>query len=46
VTSGTLVIWSLSRLDNGTRMPSPNGFDWSAGSSMNCQWYRTLEEID
>jgi len=25
VTSGTLVIWSLSRLDNGTRMPYPDG---------------------
>ena len=43
---GTLVIWSLSRLDNGTRRPCPDGFDWSAGSSMNCQWYKTLEEID
>ena len=34
MTSGTLVIWSLSRLDNGTRRPCPDGFDWSAGSSM------------
>ena len=33
MTSGTLVIWSLSRLDNGTRMPCPNGFSWSAGSN-------------
>ena len=31
--SGTLVIWSLSRLDNGTRKPCPNGFDLSAGFS-------------
>ena len=46
MTSGTLVIWSLSRLDNGTRRPCPDGFNWSAGSSMNCQWYGTLEEID
>jgi len=46
VTSGILVIWSLSRLDNGTRMRCPDGFDWNAGSSMNYQWYGTLEEID
>jgi len=46
MTSETLVIWSLSHLDNGTRMPCPDGFDWNVGSSMNCQWYETLEEID
>ena len=46
MTSGTLVIWLLSRLDNGIRRPCPDGFDWSAGSSMNCQWYGTLEESD
>ena len=46
MTSGTLVIWSLSRLNNGTRMTCPDGFDWGAGSSMNCQWFGTLEEID
>jgi len=33
-------------LDNGTRMPCPDGFDWRADSSMNCQWYGTLEQID
>jgi len=27
MTSGTLVIWSLSRLDNGTHKPCPDGFD-------------------
>ena len=37
--SRMLVIWSLSYLDNGTRMPCPDGFDSSTGSSMNCQWY-------
>jgi len=26
VTSGTLVIWLLSRSDNGTRMPCYDGF--------------------
>jgi len=31
VTSGILIIWSLSRLDNGTRMSCLDGFDWSAG---------------
>jgi len=46
VTSGTLVIWSLSRSDHGTRMPCSDGFGRSVGSSMNCQWYGTLEEID
>ena len=46
VTSETLVIWSLSRLDNDTRMPCPDGFNWSVGSSMDYQWYGTLEEID
>jgi len=40
VTSGTLATWSLSYLDNGTYMPCPDGFVWSADSSMNCQWYR------
>ena len=44
--TGTLAIWSFSHSDNGTRMPCPDWFDWSAGSSMNCQWYGTLEEID
>ena len=46
MTSEAVVIWSLSRLGNGTRMSCPDGFDWSADSSLNCQWYGTLEEID
>ena len=46
VTSGTLAIWLFSRLDNGTHMSCPDGFDWSTDSSMNYQWYGTLEEID
>jgi len=46
MTMWTLVIWSLSRLDHGTCMPCSDGFDWSTGSSMNYQWYETLEEID
>jgi len=29
VTSGTLVIWSLSHSDNGIRMPYSDEFDWS-----------------
>jgi len=44
--SGTLVIWSLSHLDNGIRMPCPDEFDWSVGSNIDCQWYGTLDEID
>jgi len=39
VTSGTLVIWSLSHSDHGTRMPYLDGFVRSAGSGMNCQWH-------
>jgi len=46
VTSGTLVIWSLSRSDHGTRILYPYGFIQSAGSGMNWQWYGILEEID
>jgi len=45
VTLGTLVIWSLSRSDHGTRMPCLDGFVWSAGSDMNCQWYETLRRL-
>ena len=41
-----LIIWSLSRSDNDTRMSCSDGFSWSMGSSMNCLWYGTLEEID
>ena len=37
MTSGTLVIWSLSRSDHGTRMLCSDGFNWRAGSDMNCQ---------
>ena len=37
----------LSRLDNGTHMPCPDGLDWSAGSSMNCRgmghWKRLIK---
>jgi len=46
VTSGTLVIWSLSRSDHDTRRPCLDGFVRSAGSGMNCQWNGTQEEID
>jgi len=46
VTSGTLVIWSLSHSDHGTRRPCLDGFVRSAGFSMNGQWYGKLEEID
>jgi len=46
VTLGTLVIWSLSRLDNGNHMPCLDGFGRSASSGMNCWWYGTLKEID
>jgi len=45
VASGTLIIWSFSRSNNGTRMPYSDGFGWSMDSSMNCQWYGILEEI-
>jgi len=44
--TGTFVIWSLSRLNNGTRIPCSDRLDWSMGSDMNCQWYQILEEID
>ena len=47
MTSGTLVIWSLSRLDNGTRMPCPDGFDWSGApvwtASGMGHWKRLIE---
>jgi len=46
VTSGTLVIWSLSCLDYGTYMPFSKKFVQSVGSGMNCQWYGTLKEIN
>jgi len=46
VTSRALAIWSFSRSDNGIRMPCPDGFGWSTGSDVNCQWYETREEID
>ena len=46
MTTGTLVIWSLSRLNHGTRMPRSDGFDRSASSGTNYQWYGTLEKID
>jgi len=36
VTLGTLVIWSLSPSDHGTRMPCADGFVRSAGYGMNC----------
>jgi len=41
--SEALVIWSLSRSDNGTHMSYPDGFNWRTGSGLNCQWYDTLE---
>jgi len=44
MTSGTLVICSLSRSNNGTRMRCSNGS--ATGSSIDSQWYETLEEID
>jgi len=37
VTSGTLVIWSLSRSDHSTSMPCSDGFVQSADSGMNRQ---------
>jgi len=46
VTSGTLVIWSLSRSDNDTHMSCSDGFSSSTSYSMDCQWYVTWEEID
>jgi len=36
VTSGTLIIWPLSRSGHGTHRPSLDGFVQSAGSGMNC----------
>jgi len=44
--SRMLVIWSLSCSDHGTRMTYSDGFVQNVGSSMNCQWYGTLEKID
>jgi len=46
VTLGELAIWSFSRSNNRTRMPCPDGFDWSTGSAVNFQWYEALKEID
>ena len=46
MTTGILVVWSLSSLDHGTRMLYSDGFGQSAGSGMNCQWYGTLKEIN
>ena len=42
---GMLDIWSLSRSDHGTHMPCSDGFDWSASSDKNCQWYGTLKKL-
>jgi len=41
MTTGT-----FARSGHGTHMLCSNGFGRSASSGMNCQWYRTLEEID
>ena len=46
MTTGTLVICSLSRTDHGTRMSYLNEFGQSADSGMSCQSYEILEDID
>jgi len=41
-----LVIWSLSRSDNGTRMLCSDEFCWGTSFSMDCQRHETLQGTD
>ena len=47
MTSEILVIWSLSRLNNGIRMPCPDEFEWGTGSSITASgmghWKRLIK---
>ena len=53
MTSGTLIIWSLSRSDNGIRMSCSDGFVWSrdpawtaSGMDTGRDWLKILGDID
>jgi len=44
-TLGMLIIWSLYRSDNGTRMPYSDGCGWSTDSGMNFSGMRHWKKL-